>query len=64
VQAMERAGFDIARTREVTSVGDIGQYLELRIEQGPVLEEAGADIGIVSRICSLLVLQVILHDSE
>lgn len=32
---------------------DIGAYIELHIEQGPVLEQRGAAIGIVSEICGI-----------
>nr|WP_237465683.1 M20 family metallo-hydrolase [Leucobacter luti] len=33
--------------------GDIDAYLELHIEQGPVLTEAGAHIGVVTSICGI-----------
>jgi hydantoinase/carbamoylase family amidase len=56
-QAMETAGFDFARLPEAAMIGDVGAYLELHIEQGPVLERARADVGIVSAITGLLGLR-------
>lgn len=32
---------------------DLAAYLELHIEQGPVLEEQGASIGVVTRVCGI-----------
>ena len=32
---------------------DIAAYVELHIEQGPILEATGASIGVVSRICGI-----------
>lgn len=34
-------------------VDDVGTYLELHIEQGPVLEERGVDIGVVTGIAGI-----------
>ena len=34
--------------------GEIGAYLELHIEQGPVLEQAGVDLGLVTAITGML----------
>ncbi len=51
---MERAGHrptDLGRARWNTS--DLACYIELHIEQGPVLERTGTDIGVVSRICGI-----------
>lgn len=35
------------------SPSDLAAYLELHIEQGPVLEEQGAAIGVVTRVCGI-----------
>ncbi|MBL8587307.1 MAG: Zn-dependent hydrolase [Methylobacteriaceae bacterium] len=49
--AMAAAGFDPARVGEAARPpGAIAAYLELHIEQGPVLEAAGRPVGIVTAI--------------
>jgi allantoate deiminase len=53
-EAMAEAGFDFDRLPEARAVDRIGDYLELHIEQGPVLERAGADVGIVTGVVGLL----------
>jgi N-carbamoyl-L-amino-acid hydrolase len=51
VDAMQRAGFDALRAPEARApAGSVAGYVELHIEQGPRLEEAGLAIGIVDRI--------------
>jgi N-carbamoyl-L-amino-acid hydrolase len=51
VDAMARAGFDAMRTPEAAaSPGAVAAYVELHIEQGPRLEEAGIPIGVVEAI--------------
>ena len=52
--AMADAGFDFDRLGEARAVDRVGAYLELHIEQGPVLEHAGVDVGIVTGIVGLL----------
>jgi allantoate deiminase len=52
--AMAAAGFDFERLGEAKAVDRVGAYLELHIEQGPVLEQEGLDLGIVSGIAALL----------
>lgn len=32
---------------------DLAAYVELHIEQGPVMEEQGAEIGVVTRVCGI-----------
>ena len=51
--AMAEAGFDFDRLGG-PGVDRVGAYLELHIEQGPVLEHAGVDVGIVTGIVGLL----------
>ena len=51
---IDRAGYrsedaHLARWR----TRDVGAYVELHIEQGPVLEQRGAGIGVVSRVCGI-----------
>jgi allantoate deiminase len=53
-EAMAEAGFDFERLSEARDVDKVGAYLELHIEQGPVLERAGIDLGIVTGIVGLL----------
>jgi len=51
VDAMARAGFDAHRAHEArVSAGAVGAYVELHIEQGPRLDEAGIPIGVVEAI--------------
>ncbi|MGH3036804.1 MAG: M20 family metallo-hydrolase [Gaiellaceae bacterium] len=52
--AMAEAGRDFARLTEARGVDDVGAYLELHIEQGPVLERSGVDLGIVTAITGML----------
>ncbi|RJG41039.1 M20 family metallo-hydrolase [Mesorhizobium sp. DCY119] len=51
VDAMRIAGFDPAAAAQAArDMGGIAAYLELHIEQGPVLEQAALPLGIVSAI--------------
>jgi hydantoinase/carbamoylase family amidase len=56
--AMARAGFDFDRLTAARGVERVGAYLELHIEQGPVLEQSGEDLGIVTAITGLLGFRV------
>ena len=59
--AMGEAGFDFERLGEARAIDEVGTYLELHIEQGPVLEQAGIDVGVVTAIAGLLGLRVRLR---
>ncbi|MDK3017315.1 Zn-dependent hydrolase [Pseudodonghicola flavimaris] len=51
VEAMAEAGFDPSRVREAArDFSDLHGYVELHIEQGPVLEARGDAVGIVTAI--------------
>jgi N-carbamoyl-L-amino-acid hydrolase len=51
LEAMRRAGFDALRAGEAQAPpGSVAAYVELHIEQGPRLEEAGIAIGVVEAI--------------
>jgi hydantoinase/carbamoylase family amidase len=52
--AMAEAGFDFGRLGEAARVGELGAYMELHIEQGPVLERNGIDLGVVTAITGML----------
>jgi allantoate deiminase len=52
-EAMKAAGYDVAAAGNASRVAEIGAYLELHIEQGPVLESEGIDIGVVTSIVGL-----------
>ena len=56
-EAMRALGFDFERLPEGRGIDGVDAYLELHIEQGPVLEEAGVDVGIVTAIVGLVGLQ-------
>jgi allantoate deiminase len=53
-EAMADAGFDFARLADARGLDGVGAYLELHIEQGPVLERAGIDLGVVTAITGML----------
>jgi beta-ureidopropionase / N-carbamoyl-L-amino-acid hydrolase len=54
VDAMARAGFDAHRAPEARApAGAVDAYVELHIEQGPRLEEAGVPIGVVEAIVGI-----------
>jgi hydantoinase/carbamoylase family amidase len=57
-EAMAAAGLAFDRLIAARRIEDVDAYLELHIEQGPVLEEAGTDIGVVTAIVGLLGLRV------
>jgi allantoate deiminase len=52
--AMAMAGFDFARLPEARAIDGVGAYLELHIEQGRVLERAGASVGVVTGLAGIL----------
>jgi beta-ureidopropionase / N-carbamoyl-L-amino-acid hydrolase len=58
--AMDACGYDFDRIAEARAVDRIDGYLELHIEQGPVLETEETDVGVVSSIVGLLGLEVTL----
>jgi allantoate deiminase len=57
-EAMSAAGYDFVRLPEARAVDRVGAYLEVHIEQGPVLEQEGIDIGIVTGIAGMLGFRV------
>ncbi len=59
--AMAAWGFDLDRVGEACRIGHVGQFLELHIEQGPVLEAEALELGVVTSIVGLLGYRVRLH---
>ena len=58
-QAMKDFGLDPARFGEaVRKPGEIQSFLELHIEQGPILEACGAQVGIVETIVGISEMEV------
>ncbi len=53
-EAMSELGFDFERVPSARRVDELAGYLELHIEQGPVLETEGIEIGIVTGIVGLI----------
>jgi hydantoinase/carbamoylase family amidase len=53
-EAMAALGYDVERLPGAAAIDRVGAYLELHIEQGPILEQAGIDIGVVTGIVGLL----------
>ncbi|NPC58530.1 Zn-dependent hydrolase [Caenimonas soli] len=53
-QGMERIGASPAKLQPaLRGAGDVAAFVELHIEQGPVLEKAGLPIGVVSNIVGI-----------
>jgi hydantoinase/carbamoylase family amidase len=52
-EAMRARGYAIDRASEASRVDDVHAYLELHIEQGPVLESEATQIGVVTSIVGL-----------
>ena len=52
-EAMTEAGFDFDGIGAAHRIEHVGAYLELHIEQGPVLESAGVELGVVTSIVGL-----------
>jgi hydantoinase/carbamoylase family amidase len=62
VDVMRRAGFDPARVPEArVPSGAVSAYVELHIEQGPRLEEAGIEIGVVEAIVGVRRARIVFH---
>jgi N-carbamoyl-L-amino-acid hydrolase len=60
--AMTSIGLDPARITEASRPArDFAAYLELHIEQGPVLEASATDIGAVEAIVGIDVMEIILR---
>jgi N-carbamoyl-L-amino-acid hydrolase len=60
--AMARAGFDAARAPEARApAGAVHAYVELHIEQGPRLDEAGVPIAVVDSIVGVRRTRVIFR---
>ena len=62
VDAMARAGFDAGRAPLARApAGAVAAYVELHIEQGARLEEAGIPIGVVDSIVGVRRARVVFH---
>jgi allantoate deiminase len=59
--AMAKASFDFDRLPEARAVDRVEAYLELHIEQGRVLENAGADVGFVTGLAGVLGMRATLR---
>ena len=58
--ALKRMGGDPARLAEARR-GDVAAFLELHIEQGPVLESERLDIGVVRTIAGVLRIELVVE---
>jgi hydantoinase/carbamoylase family amidase len=56
-EAMAGRGLDLDDVPRARAVDDVDAYLELHIEQGPVLESRGVEIGIVTGIAGQIAFQ-------
>ena len=59
--AMARAGHDVDCTRDAKRIDQLAAFLEMHIEQGPLLEAEDLDIGVVTSIVGLRGYRVHLH---
>jgi allantoate deiminase len=60
-EAMRAQGFAAERIGEADQVQHVAQYLELHIEQGPVLWSQGRRLAVVEAICGVVGLRVTLR---
>jgi hydantoinase/carbamoylase family amidase len=59
-EAMARAGLSFDAVESAACVDDVDEYIELHVEQGPLLEAEHLDVGIVTSIVGLCRLRVCL----
>jgi hydantoinase/carbamoylase family amidase len=52
-EAMAAAGYDLDRASDAARIAEVGAFLELHIEQGPILEAEATELGIVTSIVGL-----------
>jgi N-carbamoyl-L-amino-acid hydrolase len=60
LDAIDRMGGDTAYLSEARR-GDIAAYLEMHIEQGPILQDERLDIGIVTAISGITRLEIVIE---
>jgi hydantoinase/carbamoylase family amidase len=60
VDAMSAAGFSLEGVGPARAIDRVHGYLELHIEQGPVLEAQRTDVGVVTHIAGSADLQVVV----
>ena len=58
---MRDVGFNPGETGSAAAIDGVGSFIELHVEQGRVLEEAGIDVGVVTAIVGLLQARVEVH---
>ena len=58
---MQRWGLDPSRIAAARAIDGVGAYLELHVEQGPVLERCGETIGVVDHITGLFKWLIRFH---
>jgi allantoate deiminase len=59
--AVRERGHPLDRAGDAHRAGEVGAYLELHVEQGPVLEAEDVEVGVVTSIVGLLGYQVRLR---
>jgi hydantoinase/carbamoylase family amidase len=57
-EAIQTAGLDPEAAESASQIVDVSAYLELHIEQGPILEDAGNKIGVVTDVVGRSVFSV------
>ena len=59
--AMAAQGHPVDRLAEANQIGQVDRYLELHIEQGPVLWSGGGRVAVVEAICGVVGMKVELR---
>ena len=63
--ALRAAGGDLDRVHDAAwTAGSIACYLELHIEQGPLLESRGVPIGVVEAITGRTIVDITIHGGQ
>lgn len=60
-EAMAAVGHDLERAADARKVDEIAAFVELHVEQGPILDAEGIDVGVVTSIVGLRGYRVRLH---
>ncbi|MCL8209130.1 MAG: Zn-dependent hydrolase [Actinomycetia bacterium] len=63
-EAAARHGFPVERMLPASDLGHVAAYLELHIEQGPLLEREGRTIGVVSGIGAIYQRRITLRGTR
>ena len=63
-EAVRQAGFTLAQMRATTSLDRVAAYVELHVEQGPILEREGQEIGVVTGVGGIIQERITLSGTR